>query len=452
MRKAMRRVCNGLLVLLAIAGMLWALARWMGPSEEQKEALAILARKDIPVGRNAFPAMWLLPYDVPEEQLEAVAAEDAANFHRLPKYDPRDLDPPDMGSVAEDRFGRVVGVGPDAMRCSLREPGCLAKVRADPAAYAQWRKDNARLFERAQAVSHYDYYRNPFPARVDLVLPPFQYYGVLPTMRALDFANGRREFAVEGVCRDMAMWRNLSKGTDTLILRMIAIAGIRGSSSLLAEMLQELPSDFPLPAACMTAVAAPVGEEIGLCGSMRGEAAWTRSVTGAVGASGRMSESWFVDALMPVLYDGKGTESMMAPAYAWPCSQEAMDAITEDRPLEIPQHRRSVVRIECAGNPVGCFLADAGAGAYDKYLQRSQDSGAQLRLIGTLLWLHRHAGDGRPLAERLASRPEDLKSQTRDIEVVNGGKALSIRMFDDSRGETFELPLPAYLQDAALTN
>ena len=106
----------------------------------------------------------------------------------------------------------------------------------------------------------------------------------------------------------------------------------------------------------------------------------------------------------------------------------------------------------CADNAIGCILVRIAAPAYGDYAARLQDMGARGRLLATLLWLREHAGDRRPLAERLAARPPALKSPAREIRIVEGGKALAVRMYEQKREKEFVLPLPAYLQDAVVTH
>jgi hypothetical protein len=291
-----------------------------------------------------------------------------------------------------------------------------------------------------------------FPARLDAPLPSFQYFTVLPTLRALDFVEGRPGSAVDMACRDISMYRKLGNGADSLIASMIDLAGISSSSRLLAEMLSELPADFTVPESCANATVMPLVEEISLCNAMRGEAAFSNSVISSTEGPGSLFGNRMLDFLGPLVYDAEGTKAMMAPGHAWACSREASADIVNDKPLRGPQPEPWHKRFECIGNIAGCMLTDIASPAYDDYLHRSQDAGAQLKLLGTLLWLRRHVDDKRPLNERLASRPDELRSPTRDIEVADGGKAISIRMYDQRYGKDFTLPLPIYLQDVTITN
>jgi hypothetical protein len=429
MRKILK--WSGIVLLLAVPA-LWALSRWMPPSAEQRQALEVLAQRDVPEGRNAFAAIWFLPFDVPEEQLETVLAEDVEKFRQTPTNSNSAF-----RSVAEERFNRldtavIEGRPSEQWMCILREKNCLEKVRADAAGYAQWKQQNLALFERAQALSQYDYFRYGFPPRLDMPFPSFTSLQILQTMRAVDFSQGRTSAAVDGACRDLGMWRKLTN-SDMLVSSMVAVAGIHGTTTLLAQMMQELPAQAALPDSCSTARTAATVKELSLCNAMRHEAAIGASVLSSIKAS--------------PFYDSKRTQAMSAPTLAWACSQAALTGIERDEPLHLPPRKQGLMRrFTCISNSTGCIFDDIASPVYDYYLHRSQDTGAKLNLLATLLWLREHTDDKRPLTERLAARPDELKSPTRDIEITADGKALSIRMFEEKRGPTFQLPLPVYLQ------
>lgn len=453
MRKALRWLGIGIGLLLLLVAGIWGLSRALGPTDAQERALAILAQSDKPVGRNAFPAIWLLPYDVPEDQLEAVTAEDARRFSDAPLFDPKRIEN-DAGlvSVAEKRFRRVVPRDRgEPEYCGLNDTGCLDKVRGNVDAYSKWRNENSQLIQKLSSLSEYDYFRNSLPPRLDMPIPEMQDFGALPTLRALDFAEGRTDKALEGVCRDVSTLRRLSTGTDSLIHGMLSVAAIKGESRLFADMLEALPEGTILPAECATAFVPPRFAETTLCNAMRGEAGFSRNISRALRESDDPTGSWFGNLVHPILFDDDGTEAILAENYAWPCSEAAKSSISDDEPLKMPPPDNSLFRLQCAGNIAGCMLGQVGAGAFDPYLQRSQDNAARIKLMATLLWLHEHAEDKRSLAERLAARPVELKSPTRDVQIVDRGKALSIRMFDDSRGKDWQIPLPTCLQDAPVT-
>ena len=95
-----------LLVLLLLVAALWSASRLLGPTAEQRRAVAVFEQLPEPEGSNAFPSLWLLQWDVPESEQAAVVAEDAERFRALPPWgDPaRGEATRDLASVAAGRW------------------------------------------------------------------------------------------------------------------------------------------------------------------------------------------------------------------------------------------------------------------------------------------------------------------------------------------------------------
>ena len=113
------------------------------------------------------------------------------------------------------------------------------------------------------------------------------------------------------------------------------------------------------------------------------------------------------------------------------------------------QRANDRLALDCVRNYAGCILSAIAAPAYRGYQVRAQDHGAKLRLAGTVAWLHEHRTDARPLAARLESRPASLRSAARDIEIVDGGKALRVAMYGRHPAGHFQLPLAGYASGVA---
>jgi hypothetical protein len=71
-----KRVAQGLLGVALLVVATWAISRFVGSTDAQEQALATMRRLPPVTGRNAFEALWLLPYDVPESQRGRIVAED----------------------------------------------------------------------------------------------------------------------------------------------------------------------------------------------------------------------------------------------------------------------------------------------------------------------------------------------------------------------------------------
>lgn len=463
MRRVLKWLGIGFGALLLLAVGIWVSSRMMGPTEAQERALAVMAQPvDPPPGRNAFPALWLLPYDVPDDQLEAVTAEDMKWWANkpLPNFQNADDAPAQVTAVkhepislAEPRFGRIVPAkreGPEY--CSSGDPSCLAKVRADLSAYRAWQESNAQLLDHLSALNQYNYLRNQLPPRLEAPFPAMQHFSALPTWRALDFVEGRVDAALAGNCRDIVMFQRFARTSDLLIYTMISAAFERTGTRLFGEMLRELPAEHPLPVECAALSEPPSASDLSLCETMRGEFRYSSSIVASSFAMQRNP----VDRLKAALtYNDAKTKGKVAEGNAWYCGKQAADLLRQDLPAKPPETYSAFgLRdyFRCADNALGCAVTRIAEPVYDDYAPRLQDMGARDQLLATLLWLREHAVDRRPLTERLASRPANLKSPSRDIRIVDGGKVLAIRMYDRSREKEFELPLPAYLQDGVTVN
>ena len=132
------------------------------------------------------------------------------------------------------------------------------------------------------------------------------------------------------------------------------------------------------------------------------------------------------------------------------CGQDVENALLADRPVPV-QGGNDRFRLDCVRNYAGCILSDMAAPAYRDYQLRAQDYGAKLKLAGTLLWLHEHQSDARPLSARLASRPVALRSAGREIEIeiVDGGRALRVATYGRHPAGHFQLPLGTYVSGGA---
>ena len=130
MRKKITWFIAAILVVLVGSS---ACGRLRPPGKAQAAALALLRQDHAPTpGHNAWVVFWLLDYDVPADQLDAVYA-----LERQHLFDWADRLPPDASSVptydplvAETYPKRPEISGDDrALLCRGTDTDCLAKVR-----------------------------------------------------------------------------------------------------------------------------------------------------------------------------------------------------------------------------------------------------------------------------------------------------------------------------------
>lgn len=455
MNKWARVLLGVVLFIVFVAGSAWGLSRLAGPTDAQKAALALM--DDPPMtGRNAFGALWLLAYEIPEAQREAVLAEDLRRFRAAAARVPGEIGAGpafSFGSSAEGRFPEATPSADDMKLFCGSRGDCLESVAADRAAHASLVERHAALIDRVEALSAYDHIVHPTSeALIDTILPPYQ-YGKLPATRhALLFVDGRRDEAFDGTCRAIATWRRLGARSDHLIARMIGVAYAADVyGTLFAEMLAQVPRDYLLPASCTQAFA-PIGDdELSLCRAMRGEFRFLQAVLRRAARDGLDGdEGPLTRALQGLYFDIETTEADRAEDLAWHCGDVAQAQMRNDIPARPPAPEKDLFRFQCIANAAGCILAQIAAPSFELYSSRVQDGNAKLRLLALLVRLRADTTDARPFAERLRAHAGDVGSAQRRPVVAAGGRSLQLRMFDPRKAGAWSIPLPPDFQDVAV--
>lgn len=408
--------------------------------------MTLLDSREPAPGKNAFAAFWLMTYDVPENARRALVAEDAERIASMPETHDADgnLSFQKFQYAAEGRFAFIAPPESDWQKfCRSREPGCLDKVRADPAGYARLLAKHAPLVAQASDLRSYGHYLTLVPLRADMPLPSFHYALAPMTRNAADFAAGNVDAALADVCENAAAWRRIGANSDMLIARMIGISFVaNGYARLFADMLAELPVDHPLPAVCKAAFAAPAPEEGSLCRAMKGESRFIREGLAAGIETRRRSGASVADSYFPLVYDQRMTEARLAPEHAYACSDQVRESVSAD--LRAKPYLADGIGFDCFGNPVGCALARIGSGdGYVEYIRRGQDYQARLRLMATLLWLRESADDGRTSEQRLRERPAVLVAAGHPFELADDGRWLRSTPFERRDADLWQLPMPA---------
>lgn len=438
MRRAMRWLGVLALGLFLVLGGLFAVSRWMGPTAEQRAALALLAEDDPqPAGRNAFAALWLLGYDVPGDEIDAVAAEDVENYRKALVSAQSAQVLSNQMSVAEGRFARHRAWPSDLKMCGSEDASCLATVRERRDDYARQVAHDRALVDRVRGLAAFDHYRNPMDGHIFPPLPPFKLFFIAHTASALDFVEGHTDAALEAVCRDVDTWRRLSANSDTLIFASIGGAMVTTGSHLFSDMLAELPLDHPLPSICATAFD-PARVAPDLCSAMQGEA---RIAQAHLDRYGDEAYSF----LRPVLLDLDATRARMAPVYAHACTDVVRRALIDDTPIAPQPAPGSPWRLECLGNVMGCTLSRIAEPAYDAYVGRMQDVQAVLRTVDAVVRLRgQAAASGQTMAQVLREgglRPAVETWRMPVFDEAAGEISISLRGHG-SRTE-WRIPLPA---------
>lgn len=422
--------------LVLLAGILWGVSRALTPTAAERAALERLQAPVAVSGSNAFARMWLIEYEVPEAELEGVAAADAARMRAALAAAPGELAPElPTHSSALGRYPRIEAVAGDIALCKLREDDCLAHVRTHRAALAQRLAREAALLARVRSLAGHGHYRSAFPAATHTPLPPFQWLALSHTQAALDFIDGRHAAALHAVCRDVTTWRRLASHSDSLVLAMVGVAAIDADARLLAQMLAELPQDAPLPESCAGAFD-PAASRPDLCMAMQGEAAGVFALYERMAQVPRRVSERLVQG---AVFDAQRSKARYALAVAPVCSAALRAQLADDTPLA-PPPGRGRADLGCMGNWAGCTLVDVAAPEPLRYLARVQDAQAMLATIDTLLWLRgKRAADGmRPEALR---HWLDARGPRRATRLDPAGRRIGFVLRDTSKA--WSVPLPA---------
>jgi len=414
--------------------------RLAGLDAAQREAMVTLAdvRAAPREGRNAFALLWLMPYDVADADIERLAADDVreANARVVAGRPLGDLAPADRPRLAALTHA-------DPGLCRAREHGCLAHVRSNQEATRALVATQARRLARLRTLEQRDYYHYAFPHAPDMPIP-----AVDPIQRlelsalALDFIDGDRAEAIAGVCRNIATWRRLRHGTDSLIFSMMAVAYVGVAIDLAGDMLAESPIAEPVPAECGEAFAPIAEADVDFCSEAAGESAFAAAVSDDLVARDRSENPRgpLERALFSLTYDREQTSATRALALAGYCSAEQRARSLADG--DGPPPRAGAGPLACAANLVGCGFDMASVDPYEDYRERLLDMAAKLRLGATVLWLRETRDDPRPLAERFAARPEHLRSGTRATGIGDDGRSIWVANLDTRKfGERTTLAL-----------
>lgn len=437
--------CAGLAAVF-LTTVLWATSRLSGPPDAQQTALATMRKLPPLQGADAFAVMRLMHYDVPEAQWSAILAEDLKRQRMLADADVAQEGEPDALS-ASSIAARFPDQSPSTedfgLFCGGKE-ACLQKVAADPVSYRALIARHGALLGRVETLQAYQGMRQPLQGMAT-EFPPYQ-YGKLPATRyALQFLEGHRSEAFEGVCRGVDTWRRLGTDSDILITRMIGVAysaDIYGR--LFVDMLAQTPRDFTLPTICDQAFAAPTAKEQSFCQSMQGEFAYLSSTL--LNARTAPGVSMIERALLPIVLSEEMTLADSAEQLAFYCSADADRAMALDQPLQAPRIDQGWLRFGCVGNPMGCRMTAMGGMGFDAYAHRVEDSNAYFRLVALLIRLREDGIDADMFAERLASAVSTVGDPSRAISITPDGRNVHMRNHYIAWREYADIPLPPYFQ------
>lgn len=428
------RVFKGLLwaiaALLVVLFAAFAWGRLRPPSPAQKAALDVLQKDTRPAqGRNAYPAMWFVGFDVPADRLDAAYAKDGERIAAwYQSFDPSKSAPPIPGPRADFPALPPLSLQEHKALCGVHDPDCLTKARAHNDALHALITRHAKLLANDQALGHFDYAWDDMPKSPLGPMPPFNAAtGLWQTAIALDFVDGRQAQALDGACTQVATLRKLHAHSNTIVATLMLAARVRGAVMLFAQMLSEVPADLPLPSSCATAFAPLTVDDVDLCPSIQSEYASLASAF-AIGVEKPWYEQWSFSAA--------ATKRMMAPSYAKTCDATLAKKVLADEAVSITRLPLSFDAFDTIANSAGVVLAHIPIDDFNTLFARQQDMAATLRMGALLIWLRENHNNGQTVPQQLAARPAWMRfGSDRGVVANPDGHGLTMKLRYDPRHE-----------------
>ncbi len=415
----------------------WLLSRMRGPSSPQTAAMALLQqRPPTAPGGNAFAAIWLLPFKVPDARLQALAEADFALGTSVVTPAGYGMDVPWVHKGLEPFETLFPSPADKALVCEASEADCLDRVRSDPVAYDGLIERNQVLLDRIVALQAYGYYRSPESAAPEEVLwSPSHFANYDLTRIAWQFSRGETDAALVGACDGAGSWRQLAAHSDSRTTRMTGSKHFEGYASLLARMLQELPLSYDMPASCVLAFAPASVADASICEAMRGEfSAFTRHLRGTGSPTGVYPRRFGSTVQHNTLvFDSEKTLGVFAAGNAWACSETTKTALQNDVRVHPSREGESLWRLDCVANVAGCVLSDRAFPAFYQLQWSAQDHAARLDLIAALLWLHNNGNPEKSRQLQLLDYWSAHHPGDREIRFENEGRVVALELYESTR-------------------
>jgi len=411
------------LIVAVVAAFAWG--RLRPPTPEQAKALAALeADSKPPQGRNAYPWLWFVDFDVPADQLDAAYAKDRQRVlaweatvevsHRSTSTPNPQADFPPLPKLTQaDRD----------ILCLPREADCLSKVRAHIQEVQQVLARHPQRLQRDVALGQFDLAWSDMPAGPLAPIPSFiASMGLWQTAIAASYLDGRQAQALDAACTQVAAMRRLHAHSNTLIGTMVFSMRLRGGVQLFAQLLADTPVDATLPPSCAEAFSPVTDDDVDLCPSIRFEFARVASPELFT-----KPEHWYENFSLSAPLSRRA----MAVNYGAVCDAELRKRLLADEHVHVVSKAPDFDMFDVVSNSVGTVLSRIATPSFEQYLARQQDLAASLRMGALLLWLRETHDQGMPLQQRLATRPAWMHfADDRHVDVTSDGKALTMDLRD----------------------
>lgn len=431
----MKWLGRGLLWLLLLTAA-WGALVYSGvlarPTTEQRAALEAMRTPPPKLGeRNAYPALWLSSWDVPQGEQARVMDDDVVAWGA---FHARHAKGEHFESTAKGRYPEVARpTSQEKALCQTWEPSCLARVRADPAAVRAALAKYEAFARHSRALGQYDHFHMLLPWTLDAPLPSMVGYPQLElSAAALKAVDGDLGSALADTCRFGATWRRLRAHADALIADMIGVAYLSSASHLAADILVEMPADTAWPAECEAAFAPLSDGEFDQCAEIHSEFG---GIEDAVTHPEKFNEKPGPGGVLWIERQFTNTHRLaaaVAPAYSRFCGMAA----PRERMAPLAAGVTHCGAMQWAFDPFGCAMQGDSMPELSQYHNRLLDLDARLKALQTVRWLR-----AQPPGTDPALRPAALQTPEQPMTLSADGTQLTITLFDE-KAERHEWRLP----------
>jgi hypothetical protein len=440
-------------VLLVVFVACFTFYRLRGLTTKERAAFVLMHQDYRPKhGINAFPLLFYIGYDVPDDRFDEQMATDIKKLRQSLAADSLssiqfiNIDVPPLSTLSQEEI---------TVLCSANGKGCLTQVSAHPDEVRTALTAHSTIIQRSQAFEHTDYYWDLFPADNRIHSSIKEYNNIARAQRlllngyALAYVDGNRISALTATCRNIAAWRRMRHGSNSMLNILNTSIFIDGAIRLYADMLKSLPSNEAVPVDCALALQPIITADVDRCAALA-RLSEISEVTSLHDRALDSKKSFAIHLLGNILINHHLNLVWTTQILAASCDANAVKHLLTD---EYP-HREPVryflgipftKGVACIANIAGCVLLSEETPLLVNFDEDTLDQAAHLRLAATLLWLREHPGGS--IEERFEQRPAQLRSPNHHSWYDAKNNMLYVENFNQTHRRDKQFGLPIALPD-----
>jgi hypothetical protein len=388
----------------------------------------LLADPPAPADVDGYAALWTLSYNLPDNERNAVLAQDIARHAARGEHDGR----PDPLTVAA-RYPRLVGFSPG------RWSGGNAQTKLDRlipqhAAIQSFVHWHDALLGKLVELERLQNFPDVMPDRFWSAFPELQLLRFRALQLAMTFHAGRTQDAMTGMCQYIGFLRRLRSTSHDLLHENIGNVYAREAVGLLADMSAR--AGPPGDPACESALAPLQDAELDSCAAMGQQLRWIgdllEQVPESIEKDGRPRP--LGKALIPLLINRQHVLARNAESLGVFCDPQVQRRSPQ---LEVPVVP-DCTAAEWVLDPLGCPMIGTEV-QFNSYQRKRLDLDRALRAFAIARWLAQRSA---PLKATLDELPPALRLADGDVELDAAAGVIRIGLLFKKQEATFDVAIP----------